>query len=201
MSKNTKSYFTKKMDNSEIKQVLKTMLLSSAKSTEVGSGFYVFEQDTKKQLFPLIERLIKNEDSDFTFDLKNIFQNIDFKLFDKRNITKEYRYIKQGGGDLYSYIKINIQAIDEPILIIKEELPIYLQELIDGSCPKIKCVEWALVYPYILRAVIDFCIENKVIGLIVNLLEVKFHPVDFRDYAYYACARKLLNNIFNVVNG
>lgn len=182
-------------ENLENKKLIINLLLSSSPQEESGSGYYSLEKETPEQIFSFLINLIKEGDTEFIFDLKNQFQSIDFQQFNKEEAIEEYRFVRQSGSDIYTYIKLKVEAIAEPILIIKEELPEILGELIEGNSPKNKCAEWMAVYPYILKALLDDCQKNKIIGLKFTLLEVRFHPVDFKPYAYYVCARRLLDKM------
>jgi hypothetical protein len=178
------------------KELIINLLFSNSPEEENNSGYYTFEPKTYQQIFQSLIPLIKANDTELIIDLRKHTQAIDFQSFNKSEMTEEYRYIRQGGGDLYTYIKLKVEPIAEPVLVVKEELPMILGELIDGNRPKNECVEWMTVYPYILKALVDDCLRHKMIGLKFTLLLVKFHPVDFRPFAYYVCARRLLNQMW-----
>ncbi len=181
------------MNNSfKTKEEITDILLSSLPFEENNSGYNSLERSKYDQVFPLIVSQIRNGDTEFVIDLKNKFKDIDFEIYSKDEIVEEHRYIKQGGGDLFTYIKLKLEMIPEPVLIISEELPEYLRELLEEDIPKSKCSEWMAVYPYILKAIIDYFLTQKTMGVRVTLLDIRFHPVDFKPYAYYVCARRLL---------
>jgi hypothetical protein len=182
-------------NNFSNKELIINLLLTNLPKEENNSGYYTFEPPTYQQIFKSICELIKNHDTEFIFDLKSQSQSLGFQHFNRSEMIDEYRYIRQGGGDLYTYLKCKVEAIAEPVLIIKEELPAILGELIEGNRPKNECVEWMEVYPYILKALVDDCLKHQLIGLKFTLLDIKFHPVDFKPYAYYVCARRLLNQM------
>lgn len=177
------------------KYLIQQTFLSFFTKEENNSGFYTFEKEQYEQIISLITPLILANDTDFVFDLKTAFPDTDFVFFNLENTTEEYRYVKQGGGDLYSYIKLSIKAIEQPLICIKEQLPENIQELLGPDLPKNICPEWIQVYPYILKAIVDHCVKNHLIGIVFSILEVRFHPIDYKPYAYYICTRKLLHLI------
>lgn len=182
-------------DNFEKKEKIIQLLMSYQSDEETSSGYYSIDSRTHQQILPLMADVIKTGETTFAFDLKKHFQDIDFQLFNKENASKEYKYARQGGGDLYSYLQIKVEAITEPVLLVREDLPEFLEELLDDNCSKNQCVEWVEVYPYILKALLDYCLQNKFVGVSFTLLNIRFHPVDYKAYAYYVCARKLLNTL------
>jgi hypothetical protein len=186
---------TSMQENINTKELIIKLLLEKPPKEENNSGYYTFAPEVYQQIFQSITDLIKNEDTELVFDLKNINQNTDYQPFNRQETIEEYRFVRQSGSDIYSYIKLKAEAIAEPILLIGEELPAILGELIGGNLPKNQCAEWMEVYPYILKALLDDCLNSQMIGLKYTLLEVKFHPVDFKPYAYYICARRLLNKM------
>jgi hypothetical protein len=151
----------------------------------------IFESENVREIIPLISKLIELNNTDFCFDLQKRFENILFSIYTKIDVTESHRYIRQGGGEVYSFVKMNIKSIDEPIIVVKENLPEYLMSNIEDTLKNL-CPEWMEVYPYLLKATTNYCLKNKIVGLQFTILEVIFHPIDYRANAYFTCTSKLL---------
>ena len=182
-------------DNHKNKLFIIKTLIDTPLPEEIGSGYYAFADTDYQKVFLQMRQLIKTNDTDFIFDLENAFQYADYQFFDRKSSTEEHRYIRQAGGHVFTYLKLHLKSINEPILGVREELPEYLEESIEGIIPKNQCGEWMSAYPYILKACIDYCRQNKIKGLIINILLIKFHPTDFKSYSYYVCTRQLLEKM------
>lgn len=178
--------------NKEKELLIQNIINDYLTKKENNISFDTFKYENYKEIVNLMTICIKNSDTTLLFDLKNVFQNIDFQSFNKKTIDKNYRFVRQGGADVYSYVNLRIEAISEPIIIIKENLPDFFAIF---ECPKNEFIEWIEVYPFIIKALLDYCLEHKYIGISFTLLDVRFHPVDYKNYIYYICTKNLLKEL------
>lgn len=175
-------------------RIIQLLLLNSPEE-EDDQRMITFRNETYPEVFKLLADGIRRKDTELLIDMGQYLQSADFQLFSHPKITEEYRYVQQSGIDLYAFIKLRLEPVPAPVLIINEALPPLLGELMEGKKPKNECVEWMEVYPYIMKALVDDCLTQQMSGLKFTLLEVGFHPIDYKPFGYYVCARRLLNKI------
>ncbi|MCP4443370.1 MAG: hypothetical protein GY810_31090 [Aureispira sp.] len=114
-------------------------------------------------------------------------------------ISKSRRFTKYTGGlGIFSYVELSFTPFQEEQLILKDILPL---ELIDGyrrERPKHKHFELLQTIPFIFKAIVDYCLQYDCTGLQISLANIRFHPIDYRPFAYFQCAHLCMNDAFQL---
>lgn len=114
----------------------------------------------------------------------------------QRFATTDYSYRRYGGMGIFSYIELKAMPDANPGISIVEAMP----HEIDYTEEKYKLDSWQVFdsLPFILRAIVDYARLHQLQGVRLVLSNARYHPIDYRGYAYYICAHKCLDKLFGI---
>jgi hypothetical protein len=110
--------------------------------------------------------------------------------------TTDYSYRRYGGLGIFSYVEITAIPDGSTGVTVVEALP----HKIDYTEEEEKLKSWQVYdsFPFILRAIVDHARLYQIQGIHLTLNNFRYHPIDYRDYAYYICTRKCLDKLFEI---
>ncbi|MFY7789175.1 MAG: hypothetical protein ACOVQA_15015, partial [Thermoflexibacteraceae bacterium] len=154
--------------------------------------YHNFTHQKSAAMRPLLSTLIQANDTTLCIPPEKM--PLDMQNYIGQEGIFNHTYKRQGGGDIYSYIALRVQKTEDSSIRIQEALPDNLYDFLGGKdiLPKTQSTEWLESFPYILQALVNECLNRKIRGIQFIILEIRFHPVDYRPLAYYICTQKLL---------
>jgi|GEM_PF-5874650 len=177
------------------KQNIIDLLLKQPQDEQVED--YSFTHQKCLAMRPFLQPLIQNNDTTIMIPVE--LMPFGVQEYAGQEGIFNHVYKRQGGGDVYTYLTVKLQKTKDSNIVIKEELPDKLYYFLGEYeiLPKKNCAEWLETYPCILQALVDECFAKKIVGIQFTILEIRFHPVDYRPMAYYTCTKKLLAKVNN----
>lgn len=122
---------------------------------------------------------------------------VEEEIFVLKDVIKEAAYYKkQGGADLFSFVEIQAIPMQTNGVLISENLPESMEYL--DSTHKSTCWELIDSLPFVLKAIVDYVKRYSLLNVQFVVTNIKFHPVDYRNYAYYICTKRCLDKIFSI---
>ncbi len=110
--------------------------------------------------------------------------------------TIDYSYRRYGGLGIFSYVELMAIPDGNAGITMVEALP----HKIDYTEEEEKLKSWQVYdsLPFILMAIVDYARLYQIQGIRLTLSNARYHPIDYRDYAYYICTRKCLDKLFGI---
>ncbi|WP_299456550.1 hypothetical protein [uncultured Microscilla sp.] len=111
-------------------------------------------------------------------------------------VKKAIDYKRFGGLNIYAYIEIQAIPDASPGISIIESLPPILEYADDVN----KHESWQVLdsLPFIFKSIVNYARLYQIQGVRFVVTNARYHPIDYRNYAYYICVVKCLNEVFGI---
>ena len=98
-----------------------------------------------------------------------------------------HTFKRMGGLSIYAFVALEVIPVKINGILIQEKLPEIMTYYDD--IPKAKCWELVESLPFIFKAIIDYARSHALLNMQVNLVDFRFHLVDYRSPSYYICTK------------
>ncbi|MFN0202423.1 MAG: hypothetical protein ACKVTZ_12930 [Bacteroidia bacterium] len=144
-----------------------------------------------QEIVPNIRILLDNKDLHFIVSAEKVgieTQTATFLSENEQILTERFVNQTASGGSFYTFIQAKITTHPSPFLSFHYSQP-------EDSSKEDK-VNVMLTLPYLLKALLDDCRSRGILGIEIEVMDLRFHVLDNKSYRYYDCMKRLLAKLY-----